>query len=253
MSIDSIRGLGTSGITNASSPLTDANSGMGRDDFLKLLTHQIKSQDPLDPLKNHEFVAQLAQFSSLEQQIVTNENLSMVQVAQMSLANGQLTNLIGKDVVARGDGVNIVAGSPEPIGVELDGPANTLTINIKNSLGQVVRSIDQVNVQAGNQTFAWDGKSSDGVDLPDGKYTVSVQGEDANGDPVSASPLSRGTVTGVSFENGYPELILGDARILPSDIISISPGSSTLPPSSPNSGGPQPPQPGGNQQLGYTP
>src|SRR5262245_43761270 len=103
--VDSIKGNDGSGNASAlgSSPLSGALGGqaMGKDAFLKLLVAQISHQDPLKPMADTEFVAQLAQFSALEQQMGTNKMLELVAVQQRGLANTADTALVGKSVTVK--------------------------------------------------------------------------------------------------------------------------------------------------------
>ena len=86
--------------------------------------------------------------------------------------------------------------------------------------------------------------------LDDGRYTVSIEATDVQGNPVQAPPLTTGIVDGITFENGYPELLVGLARIIPADIVTISDGdgssSSPLPPDEEDS----PTLPGGSSSFG---
>ncbi|HMM21563.1 MAG TPA: flagellar hook assembly protein FlgD [Selenomonadales bacterium] len=81
---------------NSTNNTTNKDKGsLGKDDFLKLLVTQLRYQDPMNPMDNTEFVAQMAQFSSLEQ--MQNMNTTM--------AKYQATSLIGKNIVwSSGDG-----------------------------------------------------------------------------------------------------------------------------------------------------
>lgn len=98
MSIDPslLTGAATSGATDTSSTTSAQNSAaMGKDEFLQLLVTQLKNQDPLDPLKNQDFIAQLAQFNSLEQMMNLNTSFqTMLSMQQLSNASG----FIGKTV-----------------------------------------------------------------------------------------------------------------------------------------------------------
>lgn len=235
-------GLGTAGASPTQSAAALPNNGMGKDEFLKLLTAQLQNQDPMNPLQNHEFVAQLAQFSSLEQQVLTNDSLGQIQMSQMGLANAQLAGFVGKEIIARGDYIHIEGGQAQPIGVELSAPASEVTITVKDETGGTVRVMTRANVGGGVQELGWDGNDGTGKPLPDGRYTIAVEATDAQGNPVQASPLTKGVVDGITFENGYPELLVGLARIIPADIITISNGDGT-------SSSPLPPDEGGTTTL----
>ncbi len=243
-------GLGTSGASATPSTTALPNDGMGKDEFLKLLTAQLQNQDPMNPLQNHEFVAQLAQFSSLEQQVLTNDSLGQIQMSQMGLANAQLAGFVGKEIVARGDYIHIDSGQAQPVGVELAAPASEVTITIKDETGGTVRVMTRANVGAGVQEIGWDGNDSTGQPLEDGRYTVSVEATDAQGNPVQSSPLTKGVVDGITFENGYPELLVGLARIIPADIVTISNGDGTSSPLPSDEEDGTTTLPGGSSSLG---
>lgn len=83
---------------------------LGKDDFLKLFTTQLKYQDPLKPLESTEFTAQMAQFSSLEQLFNLNSSMEQLVAYQMSLNNGFATSLINKTVKTTDDAVSKVTG-----------------------------------------------------------------------------------------------------------------------------------------------
>lgn len=74
-------------------------SALGKDQFLKLLITQLRHQDPISPVEDKEFIAQLAQFSSLEQMQSLNSNMEMMMLSQQKLTSlGQATQMIGKEV-----------------------------------------------------------------------------------------------------------------------------------------------------------
>jgi flagellar basal-body rod modification protein FlgD len=209
--------VGTSG-----SSLTDAATDqMGRDEFLKLLMAQLEHQDPMSPMENHEFVAQLATFSGLEQQMLANTRLQELQLAQLSTSNAQLAGFIGKEITAGGEQISIEGETVGPIGIHLDAPADSVTITVKDSNGKIVYTGERTTLGAGQHQITWPGTDESGNPLPDGVYNVEVKATGAGGTPVNASAVIAGVVTGVTFENGYPELLVGDLRVQPAQILSI--------------------------------
>ena len=113
--IQSAAGAATTTTTTAST-----KNVMGKDEFLKMLVAQLKHQDPMNPMDGTAFTAQLAQFSSLEQLQNINTQLTSFTQQQQSLGNAQAVNLIGKQVLAKGDAVS-VDGNPVTLGYNLPG------------------------------------------------------------------------------------------------------------------------------------
>ncbi len=246
----SAAGLGAASAPSESTPLSDAGAaGLGKSDFLNLLMTQLQYQDPMNPLKDQEFVAQLAQFSALEQQMVTNQRLEDVQVGQMALSNGQMSGLIGKQIVANGDTVRVDIGQADPIGLRLDTGAASVTITIRNEQGAVLKTMERKALAGGDHTIDWEATDSAGNPLPPGTYKVTVEATDGSGNAVTATPLVTGTVTGVTFERGFAEILVGDITLSPADILTITGGdassSSSAPQPSPNPNPFTPPITGG--------
>ncbi len=232
-------GLGTSSLGGNQAAL---GSALGKEDFLKLLMSQLQHQDPMQPMADQEFVAQLAQFSGLEQQMLANDRLEQLQLAQLSAGNAQLAGFIGKDITAHGDTIRLDGQGVPPISVDLSAPAASVKVTVRDQAGKVVSSFDAGAKNQGTGTIPWSGKDPNGNPLPPGNYKVEITATDAGGQPVAASALSHGACTGLPFENGYAELLIGDRRVLPADIVSIddgsAPGTSVPPaPISPNSTG----------------
>ena len=94
----------TEGIT------ASGGSALGKDDFLKILVAQLQAQDPLAPMEGQEFASQLAQFSSLEQLTNVNDNLETSQAFDIAMSNSSAIALIGKNVDAPGNTVDLKSG-----------------------------------------------------------------------------------------------------------------------------------------------
>ncbi len=216
---------GTSGASGAS-PLFSAASGnqaMGKDAFLKLLVAQIANQDPLKPMDDTAYVAQLAQFSSLEQQTTSNKMLELLATQQQGLANTAAMGLVGKDVTVRGgsvtlggDGVGVVAP------FKLGDAAEKVQIVVRDGSGNVVRRAEMGAQQAGRVDYRWDGRSDSGVSMPAGRYSVSVEATKADGQKVGVELESTGRVRAVSFEGGIAKLVLDSGlTVAAADLVKV--------------------------------
>lgn len=194
--------------------------GMGKEQFLQLLTAQLAHQDPMNPLEDKEFVAQLAQFSQLEQAVATNQQLDILGMSMGALVNAQLPALIGKEIVAIGDQINVVHGQDTPIRFELEEDATEVTIQIMDSDGNAVHTATLDARQSGPNQFDWDGRDVNGNLLPEGSYTVEVHAKDGDR-TISAKTNLTGKVDGLDFSRGYAELMVGDIRVQPADIVEV--------------------------------
>jgi flagellar basal-body rod modification protein FlgD len=211
---------------DALSGLDAASTGgktLGKQDFLKLLVTQISNQDPLNPMDNTEFVAQLAQFSDLEQSITANDHLTNLENAQTSLNNAQVANLVGKTITANGGSVALGGGQPVNLAYKNDDAAADVTVTVKDAAGNTVRTMDIGAQPAGSHTAIWDGKNDGGTTQPDGTYTITVSAKDASGKAVDTSTQVTGVVTSVTFASGSARLVIGDTGqvVAPADVITI--------------------------------
>lgn len=197
------------------------SSALGKDEFMKLLLAQLSQQDPTAPVDNQQFIAQLAQFSSVEQMTSMNQSMESLLVAQAGANQMQSISMVGKVVNFKADHVAVADGFTTIQG-NLAGPAKDVIATLKDSTGKVVGKIDCGPSAGGNFSFnhvaALD---SNGKPLPDGSYSVTLTAADDNGAAVTVSSAGSGTVKGVSFSNGYAELLVGDLRIKLSDVTEI--------------------------------
>jgi flagellar basal-body rod modification protein FlgD len=200
MAIDtssSINGVMTSAQYNAQKAATPQNTNMGQTEFLTLFTTQLKNQNPLDPVKNEAFVAQLAQFSQLE---ATTAMKGSMQNLVSSLANDRLlgaTSLIGKTVGVP-DGPVAVTDTTVSQGV-VNAPtgADGVKVEIFNDKGILVRTQIMGPQTAGDITIAWDGMNDGGTAVPNGNYRY-VASVNSNGTVTKPTVNTYAQVTGVS-------------------------------------------------------
>lgn len=208
---------------SSSSTGTSATSKFGKDTFLNLLVAQLKNQDPLKPMDSTAFVAQLAQFSSLEAQQNTNTKLDSLLTYQTSIQNTLLSNFIGKQVSFSGSSVNLATTADISYTPAADAASVTLTIS--DSSGKVVRTVSLGAQTSGAKSYTWNGKDSNGNTLSDGTYTVSFSAADSSGAFVAVATKSKGTVTGISYDGSTTYLVLDSGtKIKPGDITEIKAG-----------------------------
>jgi flagellar basal-body rod modification protein FlgD len=209
-----------SSTTASDTSAASAQNDLGKDAFLKLLTAQLANQDPLEPVDNQAFIAQLAQFSSLEQlQGVSSRLDSLLQATNSSTQIGT-ASLVGKEVTYRASSVDLTEGERPTLKADVSGPA-TVTALIRDGSGRAVRAVVVQAQAAGTVDLGWDGKDADGNDLPTGSYSVSVSARAADGTSVDAQAVSGGTVQGVSYTGSTPALLVGSSAVQMSDVLSV--------------------------------
>jgi flagellar basal-body rod modification protein FlgD len=210
MDVTTLLNSTSSSSSSSSASSTSSSLTMGKNDFLKLFVTQLQNQNPLSPMDSANFTSQLAQFSSLEQ--LTNLNTSMSNLVdyQNSMQNVLAISLIGKTVQVAGNQAAL-SGTAD-INFNLPSATAKTTLSIFNSSGTCVRQVELGAESTGDVKYAWDGKNSQGVTLPNGQYTFSIAAADASGAAVTATTLMYGTVTGITFENSTTYLVLDNGQ-----------------------------------------
>lgn len=213
------------GTTNPS--LTSAlggNPSLNRDAFLRLLVAQLKHQDPLKPQDNSAFVAELAQFSSLEQSMGINDRLDLLAAQNSGLANAQAVGLVGSVATVRGSMVTVDGtGTGTPVAFNQSAETASTVVTIRDQNGRVVRTLDLGAREKGLIRITWDGRDEAGIIQPEGTYVVSVAAENDVGGAVSVSQETSGKITQVSFDKGYPVLQLDNGLSVPvSDLLKVT-------------------------------
>jgi flagellar basal-body rod modification protein FlgD len=185
------------------------NQELGKDAFLGLLTTQLQYQDPLDPMSNEDFIAQLAQFSSLEQLMGIQEAMGAVYAGIASMNNSSMANLLGTEVVAYGDAF-AYPGTPEggetpPFELHFESEAayDAATVTIFNEAGSVVATANLPAGEAGEGSWTWDGLDSSGQPVPEGTYTFDVSAT-SDGESVDMETLVVGKISEMDYSQGVP-------------------------------------------------
>lgn len=197
--------------TNSTSQTGKTNS-LGQSDFLNLLVAQLQNQDPLNPSDPTEFTSQLAQYSQLEQLFNLNSAMNSLTDAQTSSQKISTLSLIGKDVVVE-DSKFSYDGNPTKVGYSADGTASTIQMQIRNSAGSTVATIDANDTSKGDHFVTWNGKDKNGNALPAGTYTVAISATSTDSSStVAISPLVHAKVTGVDLSGSQPMVVTANGE-----------------------------------------
>lgn len=195
---------------------------LGKDDFLKLLVAQLANQDPTKPEDTSAFVAQLAQFSALEQQQNTVSRLDTLLMGQATANQTAAGTFIGKDVTYRGGNLHYDGANPLSATLTLPQDAAKVTVTVADASGRTVRTLQLGAHDDGTMPVTWDGRDDNGNTAPAGDYTFTPTAYDGNDKAVSIELSTKGHVSGVAFQGGVPYLKVGDTLIKMSDVTSIN-------------------------------
>lgn len=174
---------------------------LGQEQFLKLMTTQLTHQDPTKPMENGDFLAQMAQFSTVS-------GIQDLQNSFKDFANSissdqalQASTLVGRSVFANSNEALLGAGS-EVVG-QFELPASSANVNIKilNSNDEIVRQLDLGNQAQGVVKFTWDGLEGDGTFADPGVYTIQVESA-IDGVNTRIPTQIRSQVESVTLANG---------------------------------------------------
>jgi len=213
-------GAASPSLTNSQASLAD-NFEM----FLTLLTEQMKNQDPLDPLDSTQFVNQLVDFSSVEQQISQNRNLESLLTLQSNSAETAAVSYIGRDATVSTPQTLLENGAAEWNYI-LPRDANSTSLIVRDQAGRLVTTINGENT-SGTHQLTWDGTNSGGSPMPDGVYSLEVLANDSDGAAIPIDIQATARVTGIDLSG--PEVIIemGRLRAALSSVLSVQEGTAT--------------------------
>mgnify|MGYP000896395721 CR=1 FL=1 len=186
---------------------TDSKEISPQDRFLKLLVTQLRNQDPLNPMDNAQMTSQMAQISTVDGIEKLNATLKMILEGSNENQAMQAAALVGHGVLVPGAGMALTGGMAIG-GIELDEPADRVTVTIKDANGLAVRTLELGGLEAGSRAFSWDGKTDSGAQAADGAYSISVNAL-RGGAQVAGKPLQLGMVSSVVRTNDGASLNVG--------------------------------------------
>ncbi|PXA86437.1 flagellar biosynthesis protein FlgD [Caulobacter sp. D4A] len=191
--------------------------------FLKLLTTQMKNQDPLSPMDSNAFTGQIVQMTGVEQQLVTNDLLA----ALVGMNDGGLTNALGmmdKLATAETDKATIKNGKADWSYTQAQA-GTSVKIEVLDKYGATIATKYPDDMSKGDHTFTWDGKSDEGTAQAEGgEYTLKITAINADGANITTSSKGRieGIVTAVTNESGQNMVTIGGVKVPISSVIGVT-------------------------------
>ncbi len=222
MSIEDL-GILYNGAATASGEMyttTNTKTELGKEEFLTLLVTQLKNQDPMNPLKGTEFTAQLAQFSSLEQLFAINKNIAGMQEGLNVQEDRNILDYIGKTIKTNDNTILIDDGTMDSIVYTLDKSLN-VNIHIYSDEGIEVRRINAGMQDSGEHSLVWDGRNNNGEKVQNGTYTFDINAVSDDGQIMPYDSYFTGEVTGITYKDNTPFLMVGTREIRPESVIEV--------------------------------
>lgn len=206
ISASGVKSTSQTGVASATNSSTGGQT-LGKDAFLQLLVTQMQHQNPLDPQDNSEFVAQLAQFSSLEGITSLNESVTAISGNYKSSQALQASSLVGRSVIAQTNKAVVDTTKSMSGSVVVPQAISSATVTITDKDGSAVRTIELGAQSAGNAAFVWDGKNDDGEVVSPDTYTFKATTK-VDGQAMEMYTLLPATVSSVTISQTGGEMML---------------------------------------------
>ncbi len=224
---EGISGISSSGLDNFGPQTQKSTKIVGKDEFLKLLTYQLRVQNPLKPYDNQEFAAQLAQFSQLEQltdiRTLLEEQMQTNMLLTQTISNTALPGLLGKYANAITDKFSFDGDNPVKLGFNINTNAQSGNLIIKDENGRVIRTLalEGNNLKQGEHWISWDGKDEAGNIVTSGKYSFAIEMESTSGETFFGETFITGKIEAVRFKSEGTLLVIAGMEIPLSEITDI--------------------------------
>ncbi len=192
---------------------------LGSEVFLRLLVTQLQSQDPTNPTQNEDFVAQLAQFTTLEQATNSTDLLQQLVDQRSEL---DIVSLLGRDIITEGDILTLSKDNEPVLSYVLEEDARNTKIQILNKDGDVIRNLNVNQIQkSGSHEVIWDGLDNNGNRPPEGPYQYVIQALNENEKAVKVKTFSQERVASLLPGTENPVVVASGRTYGTKDIFSI--------------------------------
>lgn len=151
-----------------------AANDMGREEFMQLMLAQLNHQDPFQPMENGEFLAQIAQFSTVSGINELQSSFDQFATSIQSSRALEASTLVGRSVLIPSFTGQLPDGGAMAGEVMLPASTNRLAVTIQDASGQVIKQLELGTQTAGRVQFSWDGIDEEGNAMPAGNYSISA-------------------------------------------------------------------------------
>ncbi len=211
----------TSIIDSLNAPSTisqsSANSTLGQDDFLRLMVTQLTTQDPFNPVENTEMIAQMAQFSSVAGIAELNKSMKTIAEGLNPSRLADAASWIGRSMLVSSDIAAPLSDGAYAGEINLPKAAEQVTLSFIDESGAVVHSEELGAQDAGNLSFAWNGKDEAGMPVANGPLKIVINAT-AGGEPITATTAAWTAIGGIqSPASGGPTQLVTALGLLKPD------------------------------------
>ena len=183
------------------------STDMGQADFLKLMTTQLRNQDPFEPIENGEFLGQIAQFGTVTGIQELQQSFGDLSSALQANRALQASVLVGKQVMVNGNQAELAEDAALRGAVEAPGAVSDLHVQVLGANGETLADINLGAQAGGIVEFEWDGELADGSRAAPGTYTLSAAANVAGDEQILAT-LAVANVNSVTLGNGSGDVLL---------------------------------------------
>ncbi len=194
--VTSVQNNASVAASQAASVVSATQVGATQDRFLKLLVTQMKNQDPLNPLDNAQVTSQMAQLSTVSGIEKLNSTVQALSASMLASQSLQAVSMIGHAVLVPGTQIDLLNGKANAA-VELTQPVDSVSVNITDTSGNLVRTLQLGSQNSGVVQVQWDGRTESGSTAVDGSYQFNAAAV-LSGKQSEATTLSYGLVNSVA-------------------------------------------------------
>jgi flagellar basal-body rod modification protein FlgD len=221
--IDTLNAPNTAVNTTSGASASAMGQALDQKAFLRLLTTQLTSQDPFNPVDNSQMVAQMAQFSQVAGIAEMNQKLSTIADAVGGGRLSDASSWIGRAMLANSDVATPLTDGSYAGEINLSGAADSVSVDFQDENGATIHTMDLGARAAGAASFAWDGRDAAGQTIANGPVRVVVTAR-SGASAVTTTTSTWATIAGLQSpaNGGEARLVTALGLLKPSDAIRIA-------------------------------